>query len=125
MGTQQLVELLDGDAAAAGDRRGRWESSRIGGDAVEQALEQRQVGVYFSHHGILQSLPMRSPQTVRAAEAFSRTRLSPNFFMRDFLFSEIAAIEGMRNLPANPDLAIEVGRRLCTELLEPLQPELG
>jgi hypothetical protein len=45
--------------------------------------------------------------------------------MRDFLFSEIAAIEGMRNLPANPDLAIEAGRRLCTQLLEPLQATFG
>ena len=68
---------------------------------------------------------MRSPRTVRGAEAFSRTRLSRNFFMRDFLFSEIAAIEGMRNLPANPDLAIEAGRHLCAELLEPLQATFG
>jgi hypothetical protein len=68
---------------------------------------------------------MRPPQTVRGAEAFGRTRLSRNFFMRDFLFSEIAAIQGMRNLPANPDLAIQAGRHLCTELLEPLQATFG
>jgi hypothetical protein len=68
---------------------------------------------------------MRSLRTVRSAEAFSRARLSRNFFMRDFLFSEIAAIEGLRNLPANPDLAIEAGRHLCTELLEPLQATFG
>jgi len=68
---------------------------------------------------------MRSPRTVRSAEAFSRTRLSKTFFMRDFLFSEIAAIEGMRNLPDNPDLAIEAGRHLCGELLEPLQATFG
>jgi len=68
---------------------------------------------------------MRSPQTVRSAETFSRTRLSRTFFMRDFLFSEIAAIEGMRNLPDHPELAIEAGRRLCAELLEPLQATFG
>src|ERR1700722_6107651 len=68
---------------------------------------------------------MRSPRTVRSAEAFGRTRLSPTFFMRDFLFSEIAAMEGMRNLPANPDLAIEAGRNLCEHLLEPLQATFG
>ena len=68
---------------------------------------------------------MRSPRTVRGAEDFSRTRLSRTFFMRDFLFSEIAAIEGMRNLPDNPDLAIEAGRHLCAALLEPLQATFG
>lgn len=42
---------------------------------------------------------MNAPMTVRAAEAFSRVRLSRTFFVRDFLYSEIAAIEGMANLP--------------------------
>jgi hypothetical protein len=37
---------------------------------------------------------LKAPKSVRAAEKFSRTRLSQSFFMRDFLFSEIAAIEG-------------------------------
>jgi hypothetical protein len=68
---------------------------------------------------------MKSPRTVRAAEAFGRVRLSRNFFMRDFLFSEIACIKGMTNLPADPDLAIEAGRRLCEQLLEPLQATFG
>jgi hypothetical protein len=45
--------------------------------------------------------------------------------MRDFLYSEIAAMQGMRNLPANPDLAIEAGRNLCEHLLEPLQATFG
>jgi len=45
--------------------------------------------------------------------------------MRDFLFSEIAAIEGMRNFPADPKLAIEAGRHLCAHLLEPLQATFG
>lgn len=45
--------------------------------------------------------------------------------MRDFLFSEIAAIEGMDNLPDDPDLAIAAGRGLCENLLEPLQATFG
>ncbi|HWM70152.1 MAG TPA: hypothetical protein VNO35_26485 [Steroidobacteraceae bacterium] len=45
--------------------------------------------------------------------------------MRDFLFSEIAAIEGMRNFPADSKLAIEAGRHLCAHLLEPLQTTFG
>lgn len=68
---------------------------------------------------------MRQPKTVRALEDFGRTRLSENFFMRDFLYSEIAVINGFQNLPADPDLAIASGRRLCEELLEPLQARFG
>jgi hypothetical protein len=62
---------------------------------------------------------------VRAAEAFGRIRLSGSFFMRDFLFSEIATIHGFANLPNDPDLAVAAGRRLCEELLEPLQATFG
>jgi hypothetical protein len=68
---------------------------------------------------------MKAPKTVRAAEAFSRARLSRSFFMRDFLYSEIAAIEGMANLPDDPELAIEAGKGLCQNLLEPLQATFG
>lgn len=52
-------------------------------------------------------------------------RLSKSFFMRDFLFSDIAAIHGMANIPSDPDLATAAGTRLCTELLEPLQDAFG
>lgn len=58
-------------------------------------------------------------------EALGRQRLSPNFFMRDFLYSEIAAWHQLRNVPDVPDRAIESGRMLCTELLEPLQAAFG
>lgn len=68
---------------------------------------------------------MKAPMTVRAAETFSRTRLSKSFFMRDFLYSEIADIAGMSNLPDDPDLAIAAGRALCENLLEPLQDTFG
>lgn len=68
---------------------------------------------------------MRSPKTVRAAEEFGRARLSPSFFMRDFLYSEISNVHGIANLPADPDLAIAAGGRLCEELLEPLQQTFG
>lgn len=69
--------------------------------------------------------PMRQPRTVRALEEFGRTRLSESFFMRDFLYSEIAVINGFQNLPDDPDLAIAAGKRLCEELLEPLQRQFG
>jgi hypothetical protein len=63
--------------------------------------------------------------SVRSAEEFGRTRLSKNFFMRDFLHSEIAAINGMQNLPDDPATAIEAGRGLCQNLLEPLEATFG
>lgn len=68
---------------------------------------------------------MRKPGSMRALETLGRVRLSPNFFMRDFLFSEIAGFYGIPNLPEDPDLAIATGRRLCVELLEPLQASFG
>jgi hypothetical protein len=68
---------------------------------------------------------MHALKTVRSTEDFSRTRLSYSFFMRDFLYSEIAAINGMANLPDDPDLAIAAGRGLCENLLEPLQATFG
>jgi hypothetical protein len=36
---------------------------------------------------------------VRSLEDLARIRLSRLLFMRDFLFSEIAAVEGMQNIP--------------------------
>jgi hypothetical protein len=41
--------------------------------------------------------------------------------MRDFLFSDIAAIHGLLNVPDDLDLAIAAGSALCEYLLEPLQ----
>jgi hypothetical protein len=52
-------------------------------------------------------------------------RLSKSFFMRDFLYSEIANIHGLTNLPGDPNLAVAAGSKLCEELLEPLQDTFG
>jgi hypothetical protein len=62
---------------------------------------------------------------VRSAEELGRVRLSQSFFMRDFLYSEIANLHGLVNLPDVPDLALEAGRALCQNLLEPLQETFG
>lgn len=61
----------------------------------------------------------------RYLEDIGRIRLSPNFFFRDFLHSEIAAAFGIVNQPDDLDLAIEAGARLCHELLEPLHATFG
>lgn len=68
---------------------------------------------------------MKKHWSVRTAEDFGRTRLSPSFFMRDFLHSEIAAISGFQNLPDDPAAAVRSGRELCIQLLEPLQATFG
>lgn len=68
---------------------------------------------------------MKRPQTVKSLEDLGRIRLSPSFFMRDFLYSEISQIEGIPNIPDNPDLAIKAGSRLCNEVLEPIQQHFG
>src|SRR5690606_36083077 len=68
---------------------------------------------------------MRHPKSVKALEELGRVRLSKNFFLRDFLYSEIAVIRGFANIPDNPDLAIAAGKVLCEPLLEPLQALFG
>lgn len=68
---------------------------------------------------------MRKPASVKGLEELGRVRLSENFFMRDFLHSEIASFHGIPNIPDDPDLAIAAGRRLCEEMLEPLRARFG
>ena len=52
-------------------------------------------------------------------------RLSRYFFMRDMLYSEVASHHKLRNIPDNPRLALKVGRKLCSCLLEPLHTTFG
>lgn len=68
---------------------------------------------------------MRRPRSYQGLEDLGRVRLSRHFFLRDFLYSEIAAFHGRQNIPGDPDLAIEAGRHLCAELLDPLVETFG
>jgi hypothetical protein len=68
---------------------------------------------------------MKKPQSVASLENLGRVRLSKSFFMRDFLYSEIANFYGIPNIPDDSDLAIANGKHLCEELLEPLQSTFG
>lgn len=68
---------------------------------------------------------MRKPQSVKSLEDLGRVRLSNSFYMRDFLYSEIANFYGIPNIPDNPDIAIEACSHLCQELLEPLNATFG
>ena len=51
---------------------------------------------------------MRKPESVSTLAKLGRVRLSPSFFMRDMLYSEIANIEGLQNVPDFPEIAIEL-----------------
>ncbi|TCR90732.1 hypothetical protein [Rhizobium sp. BK376] len=68
---------------------------------------------------------MRKPASMRGLEDLGRVRLSKNFFLRDFLHSEIGSLYGIPNIPENPNLAIAAGKCLCEELLEPLEATFG
>lgn len=68
---------------------------------------------------------MKRPASMKSLEAFGRIRLGRHFFMRDFLYSEIGNFHAVPNLPDNPDLAIKAGRKLCEELLDPLEETFG
>lgn len=64
-------------------------------------------------------------RTVSWLDDFGRTQLSKSFYMRDFLYSEIANLHGIQNIPDDPELAIKAGTQLCENLLEPLQDTFG
>ncbi len=68
---------------------------------------------------------MKKPGSLKSLEEFGRARLSENFYMRDFLYSEISSFYAIPNIPDNPDLAIKAGTRLCSELLEPIRARFG
>ena len=65
------------------------------------------------------------PASVGTLEKLGREQLSRHFFMRNFLYSEIGAFEGIRNIPEDPVLAIQAGRALAQNLLEPLVETFG
>jgi len=68
---------------------------------------------------------MRRPGSYIALEELGRVRLSRHFAMRNFLYSEIGNFHRVENIPDDPDLAIAAGKRLASELLEPLVETFG
>ena len=68
---------------------------------------------------------MKAPNSVKSLDDFGRVQLSETFFMRDFLYSEISNFDEIKNIPENPEVAIQVGKAICTQLLEPLQDQFG
>jgi len=68
---------------------------------------------------------MKKPESVNTLTELGRVRLSEHFFMRDMLYSEIANLHGIPNIPDYPDLAIEAGTNLCQKVLEPIYRAFG
>jgi hypothetical protein len=68
---------------------------------------------------------MKTSPSVSSLTKLGRTRLSTHFFLRDFLYSEVANAHGIPNFPDDPALAIAAGTRLCNDLLEPLHAAFG
>jgi hypothetical protein len=58
-------------------------------------------------------------------EDLGRVRLSRYFYMRNFLYSEIANFHQIQNMPDDPQLAVMAGTKLCTEILDPLVETFG
>lgn len=63
--------------------------------------------------------------SVAALTDLGRVRLSEHFFMREMLHSEVGNYHGVPNIPADPDLAVQVGRQLAARILEPLKAAFG
>ena len=63
--------------------------------------------------------------SVQTLENLGRKRLSPGFFLRDFMHSEIAQVEGIGNLPVDSGTLVRAGTGLCVHILEPMQAALG
>lgn len=63
--------------------------------------------------------------TVEDLESLGRERLSRNFYMREFLHSEVATKLNIVNYPDDVSVALDTGRRLCESVLEPLQAKFG
>jgi len=70
-------------------------------------------------------MPAPNNKLLAALEDLGRERLSQNFFMRDFLYSEISAARGIPNVPDDAELAVTAGKGLCENLLEPVQCIFG
>ena len=49
---------------------------------------------------------LKQPRSVNGLEELGSTRLSKSAFMRDFLFSDIATMHGLANVPDDPELAV-------------------
>ncbi len=58
-------------------------------------------------------------------DAFTRTRLSKHFLLRDFLYSSDSEYRGLSNMVDDRDAVIKAGKALCEHVLEPITEKFG
>jgi hypothetical protein len=58
-------------------------------------------------------------------DKFTRTRLSKNFILRDFLYSSDSDFRGICNLPNDKEMVVKAGKALCQNILEPVTEKFG
>ena len=68
---------------------------------------------------------MTTASKFKALEDMGRIRLSENFFLREFLYSETAIAHSLVNVPDDLDTAVQAGKGLCENVLEPIQQRWG
>jgi len=56
---------------------------------------------------------------------YTRTRLSKNFILRDFLYSSDSDFRGIRNSPQDREMVLRSARKLTSEILEPITERFG
>ena len=82
-----------------------------------------------TQNGVKESQPpipnIRHGRTPAKYDQLTRTRLSKNFVLRDFMFCAASAAQGLSNYPEDPNSVIEAGRALCERLLEPILAQFG
>lgn len=71
------------------------------------------------------SLSKVQVQQLLEYDRWTKTRLSQNFMLRDFLYSSRADFLGMSNKADDPDAVIAAGHALCEKVCEPLLKKFG
>lgn len=56
---------------------------------------------------------------------WTRTRLSKNYILRDFLYSSDSDFRGIRNVPHDREVVLKAARTLANEILEPIIDQFG
>jgi hypothetical protein len=58
-------------------------------------------------------------------DAFTRTRLSKHFLLREFLYSSDSEFRGLSNMVDDRDAVVRAGKALCENILEPITEKFG
>ncbi|HQR04011.1 MAG: hypothetical protein JSR19_09695 [Proteobacteria bacterium] len=66
-----------------------------------------------------------SKTLARELDALSYTRISPNFLLRELLYSTESAAMGLPNMPEDPGMVIRSGKALAERVLEPVLERWG